>query len=86
MTNHPKDRHVLAAAVAGRADILVTDVRGQWRPGLIPVLRREFACRHRGRCVALLLKFEWLQGARQSPVPSSWPSGCRASSEAAISA
>lgn len=25
MTNHPKDRHVLAAAVAGRADILVTE-------------------------------------------------------------
>jgi predicted nucleic acid-binding protein len=25
MTNHPKDRHVLAAAVAGRADVLVTE-------------------------------------------------------------
>lgn len=25
MTNHPKDRHVLAAAVAGRADTLVTE-------------------------------------------------------------
>ena len=25
MTNHPKDRHVLAAAVVGRADILVTE-------------------------------------------------------------
>jgi hypothetical protein len=25
MTNHPKDRHVLAAAVAGRADMLVTE-------------------------------------------------------------
>jgi predicted nucleic acid-binding protein len=25
MTNHPKDRHVLAAAVAGRADALVTE-------------------------------------------------------------
>ena len=25
MTNHPKDRHVLAAAVAGRADLLVTE-------------------------------------------------------------
>jgi predicted nucleic acid-binding protein len=25
MTNHPKDRHVLAAAVAGRADFLVTE-------------------------------------------------------------
>jgi hypothetical protein len=25
MTNHPKDRHVLAAAVAGRADGLVTE-------------------------------------------------------------
>jgi predicted nucleic acid-binding protein len=25
MTNHPKDRHVLAAAAAGRADILVTE-------------------------------------------------------------
>lgn len=24
MANHPKDRHVLAAAVAGRADVLVT--------------------------------------------------------------
>jgi predicted nucleic acid-binding protein len=24
MTNHPKDRHVLAAAVAGRADVIVT--------------------------------------------------------------
>jgi hypothetical protein len=25
MTNHPKDRHVLAAAVAGRADVPVTE-------------------------------------------------------------
>ena len=25
MTNHPKDRHVLAAGVAGRADVLVTE-------------------------------------------------------------
>jgi hypothetical protein len=25
MTNHPKDRHVLAAAIAGRADVLVTE-------------------------------------------------------------
>lgn len=25
MTNHPKDRHVLAAAIAGRADMLVTE-------------------------------------------------------------
>jgi len=25
MANHPKDRHVLAAAVAGRADALVTE-------------------------------------------------------------
>ena len=25
MVNHPKDRHVLAAAVAGRADVLVTE-------------------------------------------------------------
>ena len=25
MTNHPKDRHVLAAAVVGRADVLVTE-------------------------------------------------------------
>ena len=25
MPNHPKDRHVLAAAVAGRADVLVTE-------------------------------------------------------------
>jgi predicted nucleic acid-binding protein len=25
MTNHPKDRHVLAAAVTGRADVLVTE-------------------------------------------------------------
>jgi predicted nucleic acid-binding protein len=25
MANHPKDRHVLAAAVAGRADVLVTE-------------------------------------------------------------
>lgn len=25
MSNHPKDRHVLAAAVAGRADTLVTE-------------------------------------------------------------
>ena len=25
MTNHPKDRHMLAAAVAGRADVLVTE-------------------------------------------------------------
>lgn len=25
MTNHPKDRHVLAAAVAGRAEVLVTE-------------------------------------------------------------
>ena len=25
MTNHPKDRHVLAAAVIGRADVLVTE-------------------------------------------------------------
>ena len=25
MTNHPKDRHVLAAAVGGRADLLVTE-------------------------------------------------------------
>jgi hypothetical protein len=25
MTNHPKDRHVLAAAAAGRADMLVTE-------------------------------------------------------------
>jgi hypothetical protein len=26
MTNHRKDRHVLAAAVAGRADALVTEI------------------------------------------------------------
>lgn len=30
MTNHPKDHHVLAAAVAGRADVLVTESLGDF--------------------------------------------------------
>lgn len=43
MANHPKDRHVLAAAVAGRADVLVTSTFP-----IIPqthVVRTELKCR-----------------------------------------
>jgi hypothetical protein len=35
MTNHPKDRHVLAAAVAGRADVLVTENLEDSPPGSV---------------------------------------------------
>jgi predicted nucleic acid-binding protein len=38
MTNHPKDRHVLAAAVAGRADMLVTENLKDFTPeSVVPV-------------------------------------------------
>jgi len=35
-TNHPKDRHVLAAAVAGQADILVTENLKQAQASAVP--------------------------------------------------
>src|SRR5271168_2602841 len=46
MTNHPKDRHVLAAAVAGRADILVTGLLELYPDAVLGALRRQ-ASRYR---------------------------------------
>jgi predicted nucleic acid-binding protein len=45
MTNDPKDRHVMAAAVRGRADVIVTSNVGTSRSR--PVSPTTWTCRHR---------------------------------------